>query len=187
MLFSQLLCSCGYNEDVTFSNAKLALGLVAVLICGAANLLSGPFPQSLSFVKYCVLAYFALHVVLQLLHLLLPPNTILVTHTRPRLPASSHALDPVQQKAQMTRSKLATPPLVLCSSMARYSTAYELTLGVRQGRAVGGGAVVRRPLEVTDFFDAEGLFLQERYEEAVRGMVDELERKEQQRLGKKVT
>ena len=180
---SQLLCSCGYTEDVTFSNVKLLLGLVAVAICAAANLLSGPFPQSLMFVKYCVIVYFALHVILQLMHLLLPPNTILITHTRPRLPHSSHSLDPVQQRQQLARTKLSTPPLVLTSSMTRYSTAYELVLGVRQGRAVGGGVVVQRRLEVTDFFDTDGLFLKEKYEARVKDLVDELERKEQERVG----
>ena len=178
----QLLCSCGYSEDVSFSNVKLALGVVAVAVCAAANLLSGPFPQSLDFIKYCVLVYFAIHVVLQLMHLLLPPNTILVTHTRPRLPANSHSLDPVQQKQLLARSKHTTPPLVLTSSMARYSTKYELALGVRQGRTVGGGLLVERALPVTDFFDSDGLFLKDKYEARVKGMVDELERRQQDRV-----
>ena len=184
----QLLCSSGYSEDVTFSNVKLLLGLVAVAVCAAANLLAGPFPQSLSFVKYCVLLYFGLHIVLQLLHVLLPPNTILITHSRPRLPASSHSLDPVQQRQLLARTKatspLTTPPLVLTSHMSRYTTTYELQLGVRQGRSMGSGwGVVVRVLEVTEFFDTEGVFLKEKYEARVKEMVDEMERKEQQRVG----
>lgn len=172
-------------EDVTFSNVKLLLGVVAVAVCAAANLLSGPFPQSLTFVKYSVITYFTIHVLLQLVHLLLPPNTILITLSRPRLPHSSLSLNAVQQRQQLSRSKLATPPLVLTSYMTRYTTTYELTLGVRQGRAVGGsggGVVLERRMEVTDFFDTDGVFLKEKYEARVREMVDELERSEVERV-----
>jgi len=181
---ARLLCSSGYTEDVTFSNIKLLLGVVAVAICAAANLLAGPFPQSLTFVKYCVVVYFTIHIALQLMHLLLPPNTILITHTRPRLPPSQQSLDPVQQRQALSRTKLTTPPLVLTSHMARYTTVYELTLGVRQGRELAvGGLVVSRAMEVTDFFDMDGVFLKDKYEARVKEMVDEVERRELQRLG----
>ena len=177
-----VLCGAGYVEDVTFSNVKLLLGSAAVLIAAACNLLTGPFPSSLPAIRWSVLAYFALHVAIQLLHFTLPRHCVLITKPRRAITDAAPApLDPVKRKALLRSSKPSTlthtsPPLVLTSDLPRYSTRY--TLGLGQKGAEGGGVEGRRELEVTDFFDSSGLFLKDRYETEVQQLIAEVERKE---------
>jgi len=74
----------GYTEDVTLSNLKLGLGLFAVLLTLFAqfNPWAPPFPEGAAMLKGCVLLFFAIQGVLQLLHLLVEKDCILLTKGR---------------------------------------------------------------------------------------------------------
>jgi hypothetical protein len=192
----QTLCAGGYVEDVTFSNVKLLLGSVAVAIAAACNLLSAPFPASMAFSQWSVVLYFLLHVAIQALHFLLPRHCVLITKPRKLIPDDPHsaALDPVKRRNLLKSTKPSphthtSPPLILTSHLPRYSTHYTLGLGQKgtfgggtghSGGGGGGGVGVSavRELEVTDFFDQTGVFLKEKFEAEVRGLIDEVERLE---------
>ena len=178
------LCSAGYAEDVMFSNVKLLLGTLAVLIAAACNLLAGPFPSSFPSIQYSVIAYFGLHAAIQLLHFTLPRHCVLITKPRKAITESAATpaqLDPVKRKALLRSSKpnaltRTSPPLVLTSNLPRYSTSY--TLGLGQKGAGSGGVEGAREMEVTAFFDSTGVFLKEKFEAEVLQLIAEVERKE---------
>ena len=69
-----------------YSNVKLLLGVVAVAIAAACNLLPGPYPAHMQWVKAGVVLYFLLHIALQVLHFLLPHHCVLITRTRRLIP-----------------------------------------------------------------------------------------------------
>ena len=179
----QTVCASGYVEDVTFSNAKLLLGSVAVAIAAACNLLPAPYATSAVLLRSSVLAYFALQALLQLMHFALPRHCILITRPRRHIPpdaaAPAAALDPVKRKALLKSSKpsslaYTSPPLVLTSQLPRYATAYALALG----RKEGGPVRVERVMEITEFFDRTGVFLKAKYEAEVQLLIQEVERRE---------
>ncbi len=72
----------GYAEDVTLSNLKLGFGVFAVALTVLAQFYPLPFPASAGFLKVCVLVYFAIQGLLQLLHLLVEKDCILLTKQR---------------------------------------------------------------------------------------------------------
>jgi hypothetical protein len=90
-------------EDVTLSNLKLGLGLFAVgLTIFSQFYPKVPFPESAPFLKGCVLLYFALQGVLQLLHLLVEKDCILLTKRRKEgaAPAAAATTDTTDKKQQ---------------------------------------------------------------------------------------
>lgn len=216
----------GYVEDVRLSNLKLGMGVVAVLLTILTQFWPVPFPESASFVKGCVLVYFVLQGVLQLVHLLVEKDCILLTKRRTGEEASANAAAssssakgkksgsakkkavaaPADADSSSTSSgsnaPLSLPPYAvsLSASLERYSTDYSLTLATRTSESLSAslrgssaatnlGTVsaagvpqvsVSTVLQITDFFDANGVFLMERYQSSMRDLLqaftDEVER-----------
>ena len=222
---AQYVLDQGYVEDVRLSNLKLGMGVVAVLLTILTQFWPVPFPESASFVKGCVLVYFVLQGVLQLVHLLVEKDCILLTKRRTGEEASADAAASSSAKGKKSGSAkkkavaapadadssssssgsnapLSLPPYAvsLSASLERYSTDYSLTLATRTSESLSAslrgssaatnlGTVsaagvpqvsVSAVLQITDFFDANGVFLMERYQSSMRDLLqaftDEVER-----------
>jgi predicted protein tyrosine phosphatase len=219
---------------VTLSNLKLGFGVFAVLLTALAQFFPLPFPDNASFLKVCVLVYFAIQGLLQLLHLLVEKDCILLTKrhssaageedaagSKSAAPADAKktALQQHQQKlmeqqkkkkggaaapasSPVSASSSSSIPSEYCvpnlppfavslqASLARHSTDYQLTLATRTSESVfaslhssssaNSGTVnaagvplvaVSVALSITDYFDAEGIFLMERYHKSMQELL----------------
>jgi signal peptidase complex subunit 2 len=97
-----------YEDDVTVSNIKLIVGVVAVLIALMAQFYSVPFPQSRGFLMGCVVVYWLVNSALQLVHWCVDPDSILITKPK-------HTAATANTKARTT------PPLTIKSELKRYA------------------------------------------------------------------
>jgi len=157
----------GYEEDNSFSNMKLFLGSVAVLLAAAAQFYPIPFPECRTFLVYAVILYWIIHIVLQLVYLLADGDCIVLTQA---------------------------PYLMVTTHMGRYDTRYDVTVGRRRKKL--GGALGRMlpdwaaqlcsarmespplasaQLRVTEYFDVTGRFLRDVFYERISGLVTEAE------------
>jgi len=157
----------GYEEDNSFSNIKLFLGSVAVLLAAAAQFYPIPFPECRTFLVYAVIVYWIIHLVLQLVYLLADGDCIVLTRM---------------------------PYLMVTTNMGRYDTRYDVTIGRRRkklGGAIGRllpewgaqlfSARMEQPplaaahLSVTDYFDVTGRFLRDSFYERLSALMTEAE------------
>lgn len=221
LLCSQYVLDQGYVEDVRLSNLKLGMGAAAVLLTIVTQFWPVSFPESANFVKSCVLVYFVLQGVLQLVHLLVEKDCILLTKRRTENEAGADAAVTSSSSAKGKKSAsakkkavaapaddadssssssssstiapLSLPPYAvsLSASLERYSTDYSLTLATRTSESLSAslrgssaatnlGTVsaagvpqvsVSTVLQITDFFDANGVFLMERYQSSMRDLL----------------
>jgi len=157
----------GYEEDNSFSNMKLFLGSIAVVLAAAAQFYPIPFPECRTFLVYAVIIYWIIHVVLQVVYSLADGDCIVLTRT---------------------------PYLMVTTRMGRYDTRYDVTFG-RRRKKLGGtlgrllpdwaaqlcSARMESPplaaaqLSVTDYFDVTGRFLRDVFYERISGLATQAE------------
>lgn len=154
----------GYVEDVTLSNIKLGFGVFAVLLTVVAQFYPLSFPASAPFLKGCVLVYFAIQGLLQLLHFMVESNCILLTKQRKegeqeksekererKQTAAQHAANAGKKKkgaaaaialasasADSTPAaiKLPTNAVSLQANLSNHCSEYQLTLATRTSESV---------------------------------------------------
>jgi len=155
----------GYEEDNSFSNMKLFLGSVAVLLAAAAQFYPIPFPECRTFLIYAVIIYWIIHIILQLVYLLADGDCIVLTRM---------------------------PYIMVTTRMGRYDTRYDVTIGRRRKKL--GGAIGRllpdwaaqlcsarmewppsasAQLSATEYFDVTGRFLRDVFYERLNGLMTE--------------
>jgi hypothetical protein len=116
-----------------------------------------PFPDNRGFIKFCVYLYFALQVLLLILHFGVATDRIMST---------------LVKKSDDDDSVVVTPPLVITSDIPMFGTAYKLAFRYKERRP--GNAKPRRhelTFETPEFFDEDGTFLEDRFQTALDGFM----------------
>jgi hypothetical protein len=194
----------GYTEDVTLSNVKIGLGVFSVLLTALAHFYPHILPGvGTWFLKACVVLFFILQGVLQVGHFLVEKDCILVT--KKKQPQDEQETTPAAANKKGSNKKNATAssstatstpareqlnlpvyPVSFQASLARYETAYHVSICTRTSEAffarVPGLSGTKDPhtpevsvsdsWECTEFFDANGVFLMERFQGRMKALLE---------------
>lgn len=84
VIMTYVLETRGLEEDLTYSNYKLALGGLSCLVAIASHAYPAPFPENAWVLKVCVVSYIVLSALLQYVAFYMEGNTILATRSTKR-------------------------------------------------------------------------------------------------------
>jgi len=125
-----------------------------------------PYPESRLFLAACVGIYFIIQTVLQAMENYLDGDLILITQPK---------------QATVGKQIQVLPGLCLRSSLIRYATDYSLMLHHRNPsqafKPADRSLEHRKALQITEFFDTDGVFLHEQFADAVGVFFTEFEAK----------
>merc|ERR1711941_153176 len=95
VIMTYVLETRGLEEDLTYSNYKLALGGLSCLVAIASHAYPAPFPENAWVLKVCVVSYIVLSVLLQYVAFYMEGNTILATRPTKRGGTSNKLIKPI--------------------------------------------------------------------------------------------
>mmetsp|Transcript_5220 Transcript_5220/g.5985 ORF Transcript_5220/g.5985 Transcript_5220/m.5985 type:complete len:209 (-) Transcript_5220:44-670(-) len=169
--FAKFIVEEGYEEDVSWSNFKLVMGFTGVAFALLGQFYPMPFPASRLFLAVCVVVYFILHTGLQFIIVCIDKDKIMFTYPKKTQgPPSSGKKK--RAKAGVAKAD-ATKGLCIESNLTRYETDYTLTVSYRGG----GGPKYSKTLQITDFFDTEGMFLPDAFNAAGKDILRNFEKR----------
>ena len=144
------------EEDSSYSNAKLAVMAVASLSALVAQFYPLPFPQNRALLGACVLVYFGLSGVYQVMASFLDRDYVYAARARRRGAAPGAATGAATGRA----------PVVLRSMMEKHSDVYRAVVECPSGREVA-----RLERSVGAYFTARGAFAERAFERDVRRLL----------------
>jgi hypothetical protein len=142
------------EEDSSYSNAKLAVMAVASLSALVAQFYPLPFPENRALLGACVLVYFGLSGVYQVMASFLDRDYVFAARARRGAGAGAGAGG---------ASAVRRPPVVLRSMMEKHSDVYRAVVECPSGREVA-----RLECSVGAYFTARGAFAERAFERTVR-------------------
>merc|ERR1712183_636658 len=118
-IMTYVLETRGLEEDLTYSNYKLALGGLSCLVAIASHAYPAPFPENAWVLKVCVVSYIVLSALLQYVAFYMEGNTILATRSTKRGGTNSKKLiKPINVQVTTTQGKPASHSI--SSSIGRW-------------------------------------------------------------------
>ena len=173
----------GYEEHHSLDNAKLLLMLVACSFAMVAQFWPIPFPASRPLLGVCCSMYFVLSGILQLVVWFVERDAIMFTaHPMPTLPPGGADADgarpaPTPPKRTGAGDAAAGPVIGLRirSSFPRFQEFYTLT--VQLNKPEGTTPTTTEVWSVGQFFDADGVFWEAGFCEAVEKLLATFEAK----------
>merc|ERR1711941_117053 len=114
VIMTYVLETRGLEEDLTYSNYKLALGGLSCLVAIASHAFPTPFPENAWVLKVCVVSYIVLSVLLQYVAFYMEGNTILApappNGAAPATSSSSPSTSRPTSPSARRRSSFRSPP-----------------------------------------------------------------------------
>eukprot|EP00249_Psilotum_nudum_P000992 c13233_g1_i1 orf=370-957(+) len=148
---SEVILSKGYVENVTISNVKMGIGLVACGIALIAQFYPKKFPANKNILVTCIVFYAFFHILLQLVLHLKEKNHILFTHP--------------------LHGSFSSTGLAVSSKLPRYSDLYTLQIVSSDPKSIAANPPVEFTESVTQWFTKDGFLIEGTFRETVEKLL----------------
>jgi len=140
-----------HQEDNTLSNFKIVVAIFSCIVAVASHFYPKPFPENRNILIACSVTYFGLNLLLQLIATVKEKNFILFT-----LPQKNSGLKALE----------------VSTTLDRVEPIYNVAVGLRR---TGAGKQVSKDFDITAFFDEQGNFYENLFQQQLKPLLAELE------------
>eukprot|EP00250_Pteridium_aquilinum_P031572 c43858_g1_i1 orf=122-688(+) len=149
---TEIIVSKGYSENVSLSNLKMGIGVLACVLALVAQFYPKKFPENKDVLIWCIIIYIVLFVVLQLVMYLKEKNHILFTHP--------------------LKDSFSSTGLAISSKFPRFSDLYTLEIASADPKSISANPPVDFTKSVTKWFTKDGVLVERLFLEDVENLLN---------------
>lgn len=149
---TEIIVAKGYPENVTLSNVKMIIGVLACALALVAQFYPKKFPANKEILIWCIILYIVLFVVLQVVMYLKEKNHILFTHP--------------------LKDSFSSTGLAISSKFPRFSEMYTLEIASADPASISANPPVDFTKSVTKWFTKDGVLVESFFREDVENLLN---------------